>query len=220
MTRGPYKARAWEPIRRMVLQRDNYRCQIRGRRCLGSANEVDHIVPVIAGGALFDPANLRAACRPCNAGRVSAEKAENGWRRGPTHITLVWGPPGAGKTTYVDKHRQPGDLVVDFDAIAESFGSSVTHGHDDGIASAASAARNAVLRQLRRGESKATHAWIISANPKAVAMFPHHAAVLIDPGQEQVLAQAERAGRPDLWLQLISDWYSAPVDATPSRREW
>jgi 5-methylcytosine-specific restriction endonuclease McrA len=51
-----------------VLERDNWRCQIGiVGRCKGKANTADHIQAVAEGGALLDPANLRAACTPCNA---------------------------------------------------------------------------------------------------------------------------------------------------------
>lgn len=36
-------------------------------------------------------------------------------------IRLVVGPPGAGKTTYINEHRRPGDLVIDLDYIPGSF---------------------------------------------------------------------------------------------------
>lgn len=37
-------------------------------------------------------------------------------------IKLVVGPPGAGKNTYVDKHKKNGDMVVDFDQIRGTVG--------------------------------------------------------------------------------------------------
>jgi 5-methylcytosine-specific restriction endonuclease McrA len=35
---------------------------------MGFADTVDHVVARADGGALYDPANLRAACRRCNSG--------------------------------------------------------------------------------------------------------------------------------------------------------
>ena len=58
-------------IRLFVLSRDHYKCQIRGPKCKGYATEVDHVIPRVDGGDMFNPANLRASCRPCNM-RASA----------------------------------------------------------------------------------------------------------------------------------------------------
>lgn len=33
---------------------------------------------------------------------------------------VVTGPPDSGKTTWVEKHRRPGDIVWDFDVIAKA----------------------------------------------------------------------------------------------------
>jgi 5-methylcytosine-specific restriction endonuclease McrA len=52
----------------MVLARDRYTCQIKGPRCKTYATEVDHVIPRAEGGSVFDMANLRAACGPCNWG--------------------------------------------------------------------------------------------------------------------------------------------------------
>jgi 5-methylcytosine-specific restriction endonuclease McrA len=59
----------WRKVRRRVLLRDGGLCQIRGPGCTVKATQVDHIVPVNAGGALYDEANLRAACQFDNKSR-------------------------------------------------------------------------------------------------------------------------------------------------------
>lgn len=65
----------WRRVRKVVLRRDGWECQIRGPECEHRhegdrcAGEVDHIIPWRKGGALYDPDNLRAACGPCNRSR-------------------------------------------------------------------------------------------------------------------------------------------------------
>lgn len=66
---------AWKALRRSVLQRDNYQCQIRGPHCTNYADQVDHITNVAAGGAPFDPDNAQSACSACNTRKASAEGA-------------------------------------------------------------------------------------------------------------------------------------------------
>jgi len=53
-------------LRLLILDRDRNVCQMRGPKCRRYATDVDHIVAVSEGGAFYDPANLRAACRACN----------------------------------------------------------------------------------------------------------------------------------------------------------
>lgn len=65
-----YDTPAWRRVRRAILDRDGRMCQIRGRKCDLEATEVDHIIPWLAGGALYDEDNLRAACATCNRSRA------------------------------------------------------------------------------------------------------------------------------------------------------
>lgn len=55
-------------FRRLILERDGYRCRmLRDRRpCGDPATTVQHVVPLHQGGAAYDPANAIAACAPCN----------------------------------------------------------------------------------------------------------------------------------------------------------
>jgi 5-methylcytosine-specific restriction endonuclease McrA len=67
MPRKPnvYNAK-WRKVRKLVLERDRYVCKLRYPKCTFVASHVDHIVPVNAGGALYDLTNLRASCSYCN----------------------------------------------------------------------------------------------------------------------------------------------------------
>ena len=69
MARKPQYDGPWRKVRQKVLQRDDYRCQIRAHGCTQIAQEVDHILPVALGGDWYDETNLRASCRACNLGR-------------------------------------------------------------------------------------------------------------------------------------------------------
>jgi 5-methylcytosine-specific restriction protein A len=61
----------WPAIRSAVLERDGWRCQIRGPRCTGRATDADHIEP----GDDHRMANLRAACGPCHDRKSGQEGA-------------------------------------------------------------------------------------------------------------------------------------------------
>lgn len=58
-------------LRFEILRRDNYACRYCGASAPDVKLTVDHVVPTSLGGR-DEPANLVAACAPCNAGKSSA----------------------------------------------------------------------------------------------------------------------------------------------------
>ena len=235
-TRPEYKGR-WQAVRKRILERDGHLCQIRTPKCTIHATHVDHIIPVTQGGPWWEPTNLRAACQNCNLGRINRERKEN-WKHTNTNIILVVGPPGAGKTTHAQTHAKPGDLIIDYDQIAEALGGNLgtpdinlgvaqnQGGHTPAGAAlhrATMSARNALLKAVREGKTGVSQAWIISANPEAETIFPYHQVVVVDPGVEVVKQRVRAAGRPVRWFQLVDQWYrsrSGLADGGRGSREW
>jgi hypothetical protein len=242
-TRPEYRG-AWPRIRRAILQRDNHLCQIGGRRCTIHATHVDHIIPVTQGGPWWDETNLRASCQNCNLGRIDHKRTE-AWRKANTHITLIVGPPGAGKSTYAQTHANPGDLIIDYDRIAEALGANFKGAanlngggqNSDGghfqagtlprypsqpqtysqeIHEATMAVRNSLLKKLRQGHIKTGGAYIVSSNPRGEDIFPYHRVVVVDPGLEKVVANLRGAGRPTHLVQLAADWYKIRSRQSPT----
>lgn len=72
----------WQRVRKLVLARDGYECQLRGPRCTRVADTVDHIIPLSAGGARLDPANLQGACRTDNTAKGGRNHSRPEWARG------------------------------------------------------------------------------------------------------------------------------------------
>jgi 5-methylcytosine-specific restriction endonuclease McrA len=63
---APYYDPRWRTIRRLVLERDVYACQLDLPKCRGRADSVHHVRDWRDGGAAFDPDNLVAVCVSCN----------------------------------------------------------------------------------------------------------------------------------------------------------
>ena len=64
----------WRRLRRHILARDGWECQACGK-LLGRA-EVDHVLPVVKGGAVWDPLNLQVLCSGCHVAKTRLDKGE------------------------------------------------------------------------------------------------------------------------------------------------
>lgn len=127
-------------------------------------------------------------------------------------LTVVTGPPCAGKTTYVREHRASGDVVVDLDAIAAAFGypdAQIQWGATHLAVDAARMARAHVIAALLSGRLQAT-AWVIDTDPPGSARAQYERAeattVRLDPGRSVCLERA--AARPQGTVAGIEAWYA------------
>ena len=82
MSRRSLGLRRWRRLRRVILERDSYRCRI----CRRWGGEVDHVVPVSRGGSEWDSANLQCLCSACHIEKTRRENragspAQEAWRR-------------------------------------------------------------------------------------------------------------------------------------------
>lgn len=67
-------------------------------------------------------------------------------------LTVVVGPPCAGKSTYVRRMARTGDVAVDYDALAAALGSDRAHEAPRAVADVAFHARDAAIaRCIRKG---------------------------------------------------------------------
>ncbi|MCY4510477.1 MAG: HNH endonuclease signature motif containing protein [Acidobacteria bacterium] len=63
--------RRWERLRLVILAHAGYRCRTCGR---AGRLEVDHVAPMHAGGAEWEPSNLQTLCRGCHIAKSRQER--------------------------------------------------------------------------------------------------------------------------------------------------
>jgi len=124
-------------------------------------------------------------------------------------ITIIAGPPAAGKTTYVQDHKGPTDVVIDLDALAQAIGSENTHGHNKALMKFAWEARDALINKAQQA-SETSEVWIIRMAPTVEERrnIPGAKVIVLETNPNECKTQARATQRPPAWSQYIDEWWN------------
>ena len=182
--------------------------------CTRVSDTSDHIVPDKLGGPTI-VSNLRRACRHCNSMRH--ERVLSGY--GARYHAII-GPPNGGKSTYVREHQQPGDIVVDFDALATCLlaGWDGQHNQPQYVRELAVGAWYGAYRRAV-SVIEPVDVWIVKtlpATPRSPRLLDEWVAldydiVVCDPGKPEVMRRHERTRRGVPAERGIVQWYRTGV---------
>ncbi|SKW03344.1 hypothetical protein [Mycobacteroides abscessus] len=128
-------------------------------------------------------------------------------------LFVVVGPPAAGKSTWVRDNSRPGDITIDYDAIACTLtpqdDGPHRHDHPDHVKAVTKAARQAAIDTALTlvGEHDV---FLIHSTPSPALLTKYRSygaeVITIDPGQDTVMERA-RAERPWQLQGAIKRWY-------------
>lgn len=155
-----------------------------------------------------DPNAGRGLCKPCHD-RETATNQPGGWAihaKRPTNrnALVIAGPPCAGKNTYIERHRQPGDVLIDYDEIMAERTGLPLHQHDPAWAERVQSEYDQRVAMLLDSEH---HGWIITASPFAARRHRFHVEVRLLVPSMQVALERAASHRPAEWQDRIRDWY-------------
>lgn len=194
-------------------------CEARG--IIRNTDEIDHIQPLSLGGKDTDD-NCQGLCTVCHSIKTAFEGASLGgaanhpdWLRpAACRLTIVSGPPCAGKSTLVERERGGNDLVIDLDELAEriSPGFLLHRRWTSELLNQCIRARNAMLGALSRMAPRA-QAWLILSAPTEAERDWWRARLKplvwrhLDPGKDACLRRAQSTEAYMIRRAAVVAWY-------------
>ncbi|HUE93586.1 HNH endonuclease [Pseudomonas sp.] len=192
-------------------------CQKKGR--VEVATVVDHIVDHRGNQDLFwQQSNWQPLCKPCHDSvkrlEVRRHSSKLNTMEPATMIHIVIGPTCAGKSTFVQLSKADGDVVVDYDQLAQALGAGRSHKATGLVKDAAFAAREAVIDMLLA--SRGGSAWIIHTRPAQRHIekyqLAHATFHVVNPGMDECIRRTAQDDRPEGSVSDIQDWFKNPVE--------
>jgi predicted kinase len=134
-------------------------------------------------------------------------------------LYVITGPPAAGKSSWIDAHAKPSDVVIDLDRITVALtGPGAPHWNHAPLQH----------RVAQRARYAAIDVYLIHTMPNAKAMAKYKRLrariVVVDPGETIVMQRIEAMRAPEM-ERVASRWYNArrhlPREAMPqASRRW
>lgn len=128
-------------------------------------------------------------------------------------ITIVFGPPGAGKTTYVQERISPGDVTIDFDLLFQALTGLPAHNNEARLWGVVNDIREFVEAQVDQYPD-VRNWWIVrtrmSSNDMRAWELMGAKILKLDPGKSEVLRRMARdTARPEWeqWIPIVERWY-------------
>lgn len=123
-------------------------------------------------------------------------------------IHVILGPPCSGKSTYVSEHKQEGDVVIDFDKLAQAFGSDAKHSAPRAVKEVTFKARETAIEHVCKEDLEA---WVIHTSPTDKQREMYDAAgaeyIEMDTDMETCLERCEADERPEGTAEIIRNYF-------------
>lgn len=137
-------------------------------------------------------------------------------------VFLVYGPPLAGKTSWVEEAKESGDLILDIDNIWESISGCPRYVKPNGLRSVVFRIRDTMLDCIRYRNGRWNKAYIVGGYPneaerERLCKEMNAREVFIQATEEECLARLEATedARGDEWKKFIHEWFEEYQATTP-----
>lgn len=130
-----------------------------------------------------------------------------------TQVNVVWGPPAAGKSTYVEENKGENDLIYDFDALMRDISGLDIYDRNEHLISYLVDFRAQIIERLE-DEAQLDTAWLIVSFPEGELKEDLEALgaefILVYEDKETCLQRIEddeRRKDKEEWKEAVENWF-------------
>jgi predicted kinase len=216
-----YVGKPWTKLRLVLIAERGPVCQKCGKVITDPADVIGHhiieltVENVNNPNISLNPDNILLVCGNCH------EAIHERFGHTPEKkIYIVYGPPLAGKKTFVKQRMKRGDLIIDIDAIYRAVSGLELYDKPNNLITNVMAVQKTLIDNLKTRYGKWRNAYIIGGYPdkyKRETLADDLGAELVfcDTNRDECLyrlqADSGRALRKDEWTKYINEWFDRYV---------
>ncbi len=206
-------------LKKHALCFDPFYFHARDRRIIPARN-THHIISVEINLALaLREDNCAALCTGCHSMIERMERAGQSTRRLFVNgiVTVLCGPPGSGKSTYVSKHKLPGDIIIDVDALMRALTGMDAHGNNMAALPLVLAAKESIIQSIQSNGIRGANAWLTTLAPipdeRRELKRRLNAKIIVfsisrETCLQRIIGDRTRDAREGEWVGLIDQWWN------------
>lgn len=131
-------------------------------------------------------------------------------------FNIVCGPPGSGKSTFVERNRKSGDVIVDVDALYHAITGLPYYDKPNALLDLVLTMRDVLLANLPRYKDRFHNAWIITGGASLesrtrLAMRYNARVFIIETSPSECLRRIandpRRSDKVALWQEPVYKWW-------------
>lgn len=165
-----YKSNKWLKFRNMIISERGAKCEICGKHIVNSKSiHVHHITELTTSNIndvaiTLNPDNVQVICHECH-NKIHERYCKGAKKEKTNTINIVYGPPLAGKSTYVLEHMCDNDLIVDMDRLYKAISFKALYDKPEKLKYNVFAIKNLLIDNIKTRYGNFNNAWIIGGYP-------------------------------------------------------